>query len=128
MGPDELHEQAHATALSLPATSCTQPFGPEWDVYKVKGKVFLLLTEQPGEFVATMKVEPSDSEALREQFEEIRPGYHMNKRHWITVKSGPGIDTQLIDDLVTESYLLVVEKNLPRREWPVDPRSFGSGR
>ncbi|WP_430459363.1 MmcQ/YjbR family DNA-binding protein [Rhodococcus opacus] len=48
----------------------------------------------------------------------------MNKRHWITLSPGGTIDKGLVDDLVTESYLLVVN-NLPRPERPVDPETFG---
>ena len=48
----------------------------------------------------------------------------MNKRHWITVTPGPGLTPELVDELVTESYLLVVQ-GLPRRTRPVDPETFG---
>ena len=50
----------------------------------------------------------------------------MNKRHWITLNPGGNLTTSLVDDLVTESYLLVVE-NLPRAKRPVDPDLFGKG-
>jgi predicted DNA-binding protein (MmcQ/YjbR family) len=49
----------------------------------------------------------------------------MNKKHWITLHPGGGPDRQFVEDLVTESYLLVIEQNLPKSEWPVDPHSFG---
>ena len=48
----------------------------------------------------------------------------MNKQHWITLHPGGNLQKQLVEDLVTESYLLVVE-NLPRAERPVDPATFG---
>jgi len=48
----------------------------------------------------------------------------MNKRHWITLNPGGAIDEELVRNLVTESYLLVVE-NLPRSKRPVDPQTFG---
>ena len=50
----------------------------------------------------------------------------MNKEHWITLHGGGRLDGQLVDDLVTESYPLVLEK-LPRRLRPVDPATFGQG-
>ena len=62
--------------------------------------------------------------ALCESFESITPGYHMNKKHWITVMPGPGINEELIRELVMESYLLVVD-GLPKYRQPVDPASFG---
>ena len=61
---------------------------------------------------------------LQEQHDDITPGYHMNKKHWITLHPAGDLPTQLIDDLVTDSYLLVVE-NLPRAKRPVDPATFG---
>lgn len=48
----------------------------------------------------------------------------MNKLHWITLHPGGELDAEFVDDLVTESYLLVVE-NLPRNQQPVDPETFG---
>lgn len=74
--------------------------------------------------MVTVKARPADSVALRESHHDISTGYHMNKRHWITVTPGGSIEPLLLDDLVTESYLLVVE-NLPRAKRPVDPDTFG---
>jgi predicted DNA-binding protein (MmcQ/YjbR family) len=51
----------------------------------------------------------------------------MNKKHWITLSEGKDIDAVLVDDLVTESYLLVVE-NLPKAQQPIDPSRFGQDR
>lgn len=53
----------------------------------------------------------------------MTPGYHMNKRHWIALHPDGDLDPGLVDDLVTESYLLVVE-GLPRTQRPVDPETF----
>jgi predicted DNA-binding protein (MmcQ/YjbR family) len=71
-----------------------------------------------------LKTDPEDGKALREQHEDITPGYHMNKKHWITLPPSGDLSKPLIDDLVTDSYLLVVE-NLPRAKRPVDPVTFG---
>ena len=127
--PDEipgtdLARLAAERALGLPATSLSHPFGPDWDVYKVRDRVFLLITEHLGEQIVTCKARPEDGRALREAFTEISPGYHMNKRHWITMRRGSELEPALVSDLVTESYLLVVE-GLPRRLRPVDPERFG---
>ncbi|GAA0198937.1 hypothetical protein GCM10009526_21990 [Glutamicibacter creatinolyticus] len=51
----------------------------------------------------------------------------MNKKHWIALNPGEKIDAQLIEDLVTESYLLVLEQNVPKSRWPVGPSTFGKG-
>ena len=103
------------------------PFGEDWDVYKVRGKVFMLLTEVTGEPIVVLKATPADSKALQQSHEHITPGYHMNKKHWITLSEGKDIDPLLVDDLVTESYLLVVE-NLPKAQQPIDPSRFGQDR
>lgn len=87
----------------------------------------MLLTAVTGEPIVILKATPADGEALRSTHEDITPGYHMNKRHWITLSPGGSIAKGLVDELVTESYLLVVE-NLPRTERPVDPETFGQGR
>src|SRR5699024_2605026 len=99
--------------------------GPDYEVYKSRGKGFMLLTAVTGEPIVILKSPPNEAQALREAHEEISPGYHMNKRHWITLSPGGAIDQTLVDELVTESYLLVIEKNLPKHERPVDPQTFG---
>lgn len=84
----------------------------------------MLMHELESVPIVTLKVRPFDSEALREAYPEISPGYHMNKRHWITLRPGTMADRDLVEDLVTESYLLVVEK-LPRSRRPFDISTFG---
>lgn len=123
MDPSALVHRAVTRAQELPGSALENPFGPDWDVHKVRGKVFLLTTELHGEPIVTVKSRPEESAALRRAFPSISPGYHMNKRHWITLRGGEDLDPELVDDLVTESYLLVVEK-LPRHARPVDPREF----
>lgn len=119
-----LLHQATDRAYELPGTELTHPFGPHWEVFKVSGKVFMLQTSVTGEPMVTLKSTPADGRTLRESYRDITPGYHMNKRHWITLHPGGEIDATLVDDLVTESYLLVVE-GLPKARRPVDPATFG---
>ncbi|MFF9040610.1 MmcQ/YjbR family DNA-binding protein [Streptomyces sp. NPDC014892] len=119
-----LHRTAADRAEELPGSSLEHPFGPDWEVFKVRGKVFMLMTEVPGRPVVILKSDPGEAHALREENEEITPGYHMNKKHWITLEGGDGIDTGLVKELVTESYRLVVG-HLPKSEQPVDPRTYG---
>jgi predicted DNA-binding protein (MmcQ/YjbR family) len=128
MDGESLLEIARARALELPAAHISQPFGPEADVAKVIGKVFLLLTDVRGTPAAVLKADPRDAEALRSTHADITPGYHMNKRHWITLWPGGSLDAEFVRELVTDSYLLVVE-SLPRARRPVDPHTFlASGR
>jgi predicted DNA-binding protein (MmcQ/YjbR family) len=115
-----LQETARECAESLPAATLDHPFGPDWEVYKVHGKVFILMTEVPGRPVVIVKSDPSDAEALRAAHADITPGYHMNKKHWITLSPGDSIDNKLVEGLVTDSYRLVSD-TLPRSRRPVAP-------
>jgi predicted DNA-binding protein (MmcQ/YjbR family) len=121
---DTLQQYARDRIEELPGAGLEHPFGPDWDVFKVRDKVFMLITGITGEPIVIVKANPEDAIALREQHEDITPGYHMNKQHWITLHPGGNLEKQLVDDLVTKSYLLVVEK-LPRAKRPVDPETFG---
>lgn len=124
MDGKSLQDRAAARAEELPGAELTHPFGPDWDVWKVRGKVFMLQTALADEALVTLKAEPEDSRALREAYADITTGYHMNKKHWITVHPNGALDEQLLEDLVTDSYLLVVA-NLPKHARPVDPATFG---
>lgn len=124
MDGSTLHKTAADRAQELPGAELEHPFGPDWDVFKVRGKVFMLMTEVPGRPVVILKAEPDEARALREHNSHITPGYHMNKKHWITLEGGQGVDEKLVKELVTDSYLLVVA-HLPKAQQPVDPHSFG---
>lgn len=113
-------------ARELPASNLEFPFGPDYDVYKVRGKMFMLFVELSGEPVIVLKALPSDSMALRDAHEDVTPGYHMNKRHWITLHPGGTLTAGMVDELVTESYRLVVA-GLPRTQQPIEPHAFGRG-
>ncbi|MEO0648476.1 MAG: MmcQ/YjbR family DNA-binding protein, partial [Cyanobacteria bacterium J06650_10] len=63
-----------------------------------------------GVTIVTIKCVPLDGEILAEQFEAIAPGYHMNKKHWITVSLTAEISDEMLTDLVNKSYELVVSK------------------
>lgn len=120
-----IQQQAAARTNELPGAYLDHPFGPEWDVYKVRGKVFMLQAQVTGEPLVTVKVDPEESMMLRAIHPEITTGYHMNKKHWISLHPGGDLDRQLVEDLVTDSYLLVIERNLPKSQWPVNPHTFG---
>ena len=119
-----LQEHAARRTQQLPDAELTHPFGDDWDVFKVRGKVFMLQTDITGEPIVILKAEPSEAEALRAAHSDVTPGYHMNKQHWITLHPDGTLDAQHVDELVTESYLLVVA-GLPRSQQPVDPDTFG---
>lgn len=125
MRPSQLHELARSVADQLPFSQWSQPFGPESEVYKVKRKVFIILTEIATGPIVVVKAEPEDAAALRLQYPEITPGYHMNKRHWISLATGTSNHPGLIQELITDSYRLVVA-GLPRALRPIDPDTFGT--
>jgi predicted DNA-binding protein (MmcQ/YjbR family) len=121
---ETLQQTAADCAEGLPGAGLEHPFGPEWEVYKVRGKVFMLMTQVTGERMVILKSAPDEAAALRDEHAEITPGYHMNKKHWITLEGGDTIDETLVKELVTDSYLLVVS-GLPKSRQPVDPRTYG---
>jgi len=102
--------------LALPQAFESFPFGEETSVFKTSGngKVFAISTLTDSPLSVTLKADPEDSIALREQYAEIAPGYHMNKKHWITVDLTGSLSTRLIEELVYASYALV-RPRLPRR-------------
>lgn len=117
MDDEALLDLAEQTALQLASSSWEHPFGPDWDVFKVGGKVFLLTTQVPGRAVVTVKCEPEVGAQLVADDRHVSPGYHMNKRHWLSVRAGDDLDGDLVRDLVENSYRLVATA-LPRARRP----------
>ena len=105
-----LHTSAAQTALALPETTCSRPFGDGCDVYKVMDKVFMLSFHLEGKAAINLKVLPDHGAMLRDIYPYIRAGWHMNKRHWITVFADEELEEDLLQDLVLNSYELVVSK------------------
>ena len=92
------------------------PFGVETLVFKVNGKIFLLvsLDSQPLQFNA--KCDPEKAEELREQYDCILPGYHMNKKHWNTVVIDRTLTNKQLKELIDHSYDLVYKpKKKPKQ-------------
>jgi predicted DNA-binding protein (MmcQ/YjbR family) len=99
--------------LSKPGAAEGAPFGPDVLVFKVNGKMFALaaLDEVPAR--ANLKCDPDLALELRDQYEQVRPGYHMNKKHWNTVELDTGIPDLELRKMIDHSYDLVV-KSLPK--------------
>ena len=104
------YDDVREIALALPATSESFPFGPQTPVFKTtaNNKVFAI-TSEPGapDPSVTLKAIPDDAEVLRADHPEITPGYHMNKKHWITVRLDGALPPDLVEDMITQSYRLV---------------------
>jgi len=111
MTPDALLQ----FCLSLPQATETFPFGEETSVFKTSGnnKIFALSALEGEPLTLALKVDPEDSIALREEYPEITPGYHLNKRHWITIDLGGGVPDELVESLIRGSHDLVRPK-VPR--------------
>lgn len=101
-------EELRIYCLSLKGVTESLPFGPETLVFKVMEKVFLLagLDDNPVEF--NVKCDPEKAVELREQYPCVKPGYHMNKKHWNTISVDGTVPDRLLKEWITDSYNLVV--------------------
>ncbi len=86
----------------------TTPFGPDVLVYKVCGKMFALTVPDDVPPRVNLKCDPDRALELRDKYDAIIPGYHMNKRHWNTVCLDGTLPDDLVRDLIDHSYDLVV--------------------
>lgn len=101
-------ERLRAYVLAKQGADGGYPFGPGAFVVKVGGKMFALLSEDEEPATISLKVDPDEGELLRGQYKAIIPGYHMNKRHWITATIDGSLPPDLLPSLVDDSYDLVV--------------------
>jgi predicted DNA-binding protein (MmcQ/YjbR family) len=99
--------------LARPGASEEFPFGPETSVFKVAGKIFALCALRRRPLRVSMKCDPELAESLRATYPAVRPGYHLNKRHWNTVTLDGSLPDAVIRDLIEDSYDLIVAA-LPR--------------
>ena len=94
--------------LSFDDVEECQPFGPEYLVYKIKGKMFLLISLEDIPPRINVKTNPDRSIELRDAHpDNILPGFHMNKKHWNTLVLNTRLSLSLLQDLINESYALV---------------------
>jgi predicted DNA-binding protein (MmcQ/YjbR family) len=106
---EKLQGTARDTARALPGVNHGRPFTEKLDVYKVAGKVFLIVTDDPATLIVTLKAEPEHGRLLQRHHPSITPGRYLDKRHWISVGAGRGITADLVAELVDDSYHLVLE-------------------
>lgn len=85
------------------------PFGDEAEVFKVNGKMFALLPANATPPTINLKCDPLLAEMLRQTYAAVKPGYHMNKRHWNTVISDGTIPDDELLEMIEHSYTLVVQ-------------------
>ena len=91
------------------------PFGAIVLVFKVAGKMFALAALDAIPATVNLKCDPDVALELRDRYEQVRPGYHMNKKHWNTVEIDHGISETELRKMIDHSYELVVSR-LPRRK------------
>jgi predicted DNA-binding protein (MmcQ/YjbR family) len=103
-----------AWCLEQPGAVEEFPFGPEHSVFKVAGKMFALSGLERVPLEVSVKCEPELAVALRTSYDAIRPGYHLNKRHWNTITIDGRLEDRIVRDLIEDSYDLVVSA-LPAR-------------
>lgn len=100
--------------LQKPGVIEDMPFGEDNLVFKVGGKMFALVALDEVPVSANLKCDPDRALELRDRYEEVRPGYHMNKKHWNTVVINGGIPDAEVRAMIDHSYDLVV-RALPKR-------------
>lgn len=106
----------HAVCSQLPGAVLTFPFGEQTAVYRVGGKIFALTGVDRATSI-NLKAEPAEVTGLVETYDAIERGYHMNKKHWITVQLDGSLPAGLVEELIADSYDLIVDK-LPARDRP----------
>ena len=107
------YQQAKEYLLGKPEAVEDYPFYPNILVPKIRGRMFATLNERMGIVEMNLKCDPDEASALRDIFPAVRPGYHMNKKHWNTVTLDGSIPVNEIRRMIDNSYVLVV-KNLPK--------------
>ncbi|WP_027856319.1 MmcQ/YjbR family DNA-binding protein [Marinobacterium jannaschii] len=98
-----------------PGAVMEYPFGPDVRVFKVRGKMFALYDPADDPVRVNLKCDPQEALMLRDLFEAVLPGYHMNKRHWNTVLIDGSLPDGEIERMIDNSYQLVV-KGLKKAE------------
>jgi len=108
------HKELEAYLLTFENTWLDYPFGEGTSVYKVgekdgESKMFAIIADGTKPLRISLKCDPSLAEVLREKYETVLPGYHLNKTHWNTIICSGQLSDEEIKDLVVLSYRLVTE-------------------
>ena len=101
------HKQVEEYILSFPNAKLDYPFGEGVAVYKVQDKMFALIAEGKDPVRLSLKCDPLLAKTLREEYESVLPGYHLNKKHWNTLILTGQLSWDQVQDLIRLSYNLV---------------------
>lgn len=103
-------DELRAYCLTLPGAREERPFGPDISVFKVGKKVFAISRLGNTPLEVSVKGEPELNEQLREAYDGVRPGWHLDKRHWNTLTVNGDVPDQQVEDLIEDSFDLVKPK------------------
>ena len=103
-------DQLRTYCLSKPDVQESLPFGPDTVVYSIKGKLFALTSLSSERCRVNLKCDPDYAIELRDQYDDIIPGWHMNKKHWNTVLLDGNLKIKFIHELIDHSYDLIMAK------------------
>lgn len=103
-------ENLREYCLSKPGVEETLPFGPDTLVFKVNGKMFLLTGLDEEQLSFNVKCDPDKAIELREEYDCVKPGYHMNKKHWNTIVVDGSVSSKQLKEWIDDSYELVMGK------------------
>ena len=92
------------------------PFGPDTLVFKVGGKVFLITTLDQSPLQFNVKCDPEKAIELRERYESIQPGYHMNKKHWNTIYVDGRLPEKMLREMIDNSYDLILQSRFRKKQ------------
>ena len=101
------HKTVEKYLLSMPNAKLDYPFGEDVAVYKVKDKMFALVMEGKVPVQLSLKCDPLLAETLRQKYDTVMPGYHLNKKHWNTILLTGQLPWEEVQGLITLSYNLV---------------------
>jgi len=104
------HKQLEEIILAMPGSRLEYPFGEGTAVYKTGEKIFAIIQEDSNPLRVSLKCDPQLAVVLREKYETVVPGFHLNKKHWNTIICSGQLSVDEIKDLVVHSYHLVAEK------------------
>lgn len=108
-------EELREYCLTKKGAEETFPFDSETLVFKVGGKAFLLTGIESKPVSFNVKCDPELAIELRERYDCVKPGYHMNKKHWNTVTADGSVPDRQLHEWIDHSYDLVVS-SLPKKE------------
>lgn len=104
------HNKIEQYLLSMPNAKLDYPFGESVAVYKVEDKMFALVAEKSDPVQLSLKCDPQLAENLRQKYETVMPGYHLNKKHWNTILLTGQLSWEETQDLIRHSYQLVIQR------------------